>query len=94
MVIFRILASLLLAAGLMLLGADALTWLESGEAAFSGGRSGEHVLDLLMSQEGYTNGLLENSGAGGILQPIVEAPAWAPTGILGLLLAILFRRRD
>lgn len=79
----------------MLLGADALTSLESGEPTM---RSLASVLDLI--SPGSAGGLSAwSTGAlPGAATPAVNAalnaPAWVPLGILGLILALIFRARD
>ena len=95
MIIFRVISLVIIAAALMLLGADALTSLETGETTM---RSLAEVLDLL--SPGSAGGLSAwSTGAlPGAVAPAVTAalaaPAWVPLGILGLILALIFRARD
>ncbi len=78
----------------MLLGADALTSLETSEPTM---RSLASVLDLL--SPGSAGGLSAWS-AGALpaaatpVNAALGAPAWVPLGILGLILALIFRARD
>lgn len=87
--IFRLVAMLLLAVGLMLAGADIMGMLEGGDAAM---RSVSGVWGTL-----HPGSLETLSAEGGPLAGsagmVLDWPAFALTGGLGLVLAILFRAR-
>ena len=94
MIIFRIISLLLIAVALMFLGHDAISWLEAG---------GDFAPTSLSSAADIFLG--EGTGAGWVaaapeaiqnpgVQTIMNAPSWASLGVVGLVLAILFRRRD
>jgi len=94
MFIFRVLSLVVIAAALMLLGADALSSLESGEMHM---RSFSEALDLVNpGLAGSFQAWSENtlSFASPVLPGLMSAPAWIPVGIIGLVLAFLFRIRD
>jgi hypothetical protein len=95
MVLFRIISLVLIAAALMLLGADALTWLETGGENFTP-RTLTQVTDLIMGDgtaAGWVAMSPEAVQSPGV-QTVFDAPSWAGLGGLGLILALLFRRRD
>ncbi len=94
MIIFRIISLLLIAIALMFLGHDAISWLQAG---------GDFAPTSLSSAVDIFFG--EGTGAGWVagapeavqnpgVQNLMDAPSWASLGIVGLLLALLFRRRD
>lgn len=87
--IFRLVAMLLLAVGLMLAGADLMGMLEGGDAAM---RSVSGVWGTL-----HPGSLETMTAEGGVMAGpaamILDWPAFALTGGLGLVLAILFRAR-
>ncbi|MFP3944916.1 MAG: hypothetical protein ACLFWF_13550 [Alphaproteobacteria bacterium] len=93
MVFFRVIAQLLIAASLMLLGADAVVSLESGEISM---RTISEFSQLLTI--GDLTGMLEQSysmseGPKKLLLSIVGAPAWAVLGLIGMLMAWIFADR-
>ena len=95
MILFRIISLIVIAAALMLLGADALTSIEGGSVSM---RSLADVLDLVNA--GSAGGLSSWSQGAlpGAIMPVIGAalgaPAWVPLGVLGLILALIFRVRD
>jgi hypothetical protein len=95
MAVLRFIAFLLIVAGLMLLGADVVSMLETGEPKM---RSIALVWDLFAQggAEAFTTWASTSFPA-----PLPEGfatllawPAWAVAGVLGVLLAVLFRQRD
>ena len=95
MAVFRFIAFLLIVAALMLLGADVVSMLESGEPRL---RSIEAIWNMLAA-----------GGADAIkvwaptalpaplpegLATLLSWPAWAVLGVIGVLLAVLFRQRE
>lgn len=78
----------------MLLGADALTSLENGGMSL---RSTEEVLGLVGQDPAAISTLLSSGAlevAAPAVGPLMAAPAWVPLGVLGLILALIFRVRD
>ena len=95
MAVLRFTAFLLIVAGLMLLGADVVSMLETGEPKM---RSISLVWDLF-AQGGAE--AFNAWAATAFPAPLPEGfatllawPAWAVAGVLGVLLALLFRQRD
>ena len=95
MAALRFIAFLLIVTGLMLLGADVVSMLETGEPKM---RSIALVWDLFAtgSAEAFSTW-----AATAFPAPLPEGfatllswPAWAVTGVLGVLLALLFRQND
>ncbi len=89
MAIFRFIALILLAAGLMLAGADIFTTLEGGAYA---ARSMGGVWGTIAGATGIPGP--DSLGSEGIVGMIMGWPAYAILGGIGLVLALLFRRRD
>ena len=94
MILFRIISLVIIAAALMVLGADALTSVEGGSVAM---HSLAEVLDL--ASEGSAGALSSwSQGALPVATPavgmVLGAPAWIPLGVLGMFLALIFRVRD
>ena len=95
MVIFRILGLILVVAALMLLGADGIASLEAGELTL---RTASEIWTLLhaSSLEAF------NAWAAGlpafvqdpIVSTVLSIPAWVTLGVLGLLIALIFRKRN
>ncbi len=95
MVIFRILGLILVVFALMALGADGIQSLEAGELSL---RTTTELWTLLnpATLEGFNTWV---AGLPGFVQdPIVSfllsIPVWVTLGVLGLLIAFLFRKRD
>ncbi|MBV1887480.1 MAG: hypothetical protein KUG61_10385 [Parvibaculaceae bacterium] len=95
MVIFRILGLILVVFALMALGADGIQSLEAGELSL---RSTTELWTLLnaASLEAFSAWV---AGLPAFVQdPIVSSllsiPVWVTLGVLGLLIAFLFRKRD
>lgn len=93
MVFFRVIAQLLIAASLMLLGADAVVSLEGGEIRM---RTISELSQLLtigdltaMLQQSYNM----SDGPKDLLLTLVGAPAWAVLGLLGMVMAWIFADR-
>jgi hypothetical protein len=93
MIIFRVLSLVIIASSLMLLGADALNSLESGSMTL---KSTAEVLGLIGQDPAAFQTLL-SSGSLEVAAPVVAqtmtAPAWVPLGVIGLVLALIFRER-
>ena len=95
MAVFRFVAFLLIVAALMLLGADVVSMLESGEPKM---RSIEIVWGLFAAGgadafKTWTQGALPAPLPEGVAT-LLTWPAWAVLGVTGVLLAVLFRQRD
>lgn len=95
-VAFRLLSLLLIAIGLMLLGADLITTLEHGGVVTI--RSLDHVWTALShdSIDGVKSWLQHRAP-----QPVTHGiesflatPGWAVFGVLGVILAFIFGRRS
>ena len=78
----------------MLLGADALSSLESGEVTM---RSLTAALDLVRPGIAGSVQTFSENGLPNFVSPVVSTvmalPGWIPVGVLGLLLAFIFRIR-
>ncbi|WOI53102.1 hypothetical protein [Parvularcula sp. LCG005] len=83
MAIFRIVAWLLVAVALMLLGADGISTLEAGEPVV---RTTAEILSLL--------GLQMTPPESGVMKFVLEAPMWMFFGIVGIVLTLIFRPID
>lgn len=90
MVIFRFIALVFLAVALMILGADIVKTLQN-DGALAPHSIGE--LWSLFHQASYDS-FIESAPGGAIMTTVLKAPGFAVFGILGLILAFLFRRRD
>lgn len=93
MVFFRVIAQLLIAGSVMLLGADAVVSLESGEIRM---RTISELSQLLtigdltdMLKSAYNLG----EGPRSLFLSVVGAPAWAVLGLVGILMAWIFADR-
>lgn len=87
MAAFRILAWILVAIAIALLGADGVTSLESGEPVL---RSTEMVLSLF----GIDGAALVENSPGGVSQAIgtiMGLPLWGVIGIIGVVMTLIFR---
>jgi hypothetical protein len=87
MVILRLLSYLLIAATLMLLGYDAITWLQAS--------GGEHhlfslakLIETLVGTDKYAS---MSGGWPDVVKTALAWPAWAYTGVLGLIFAFVSR---
>jgi hypothetical protein len=83
MVILRLLSYILIAATLMLLGYDAVNWLQASGAPHS-----------LYSMGAFINTIAGSDVTGGlpsVLQTVLAWPSWAITGVIGLILAFVSR---
>lgn len=92
MVIFRLISLILVAAALMLLGYDALNWINPKAGATHALTSLNEVFVLL----GNTNPSAEGGFAAGwpeAAKMVLSWPAWAVLGVVGLIFAVVFRRR-
>jgi cytochrome bd-type quinol oxidase subunit 2 len=95
MAVFRFVAFLLIVAALMLLGADVVSMLESGEPRM---RSIEIIWALFATGgadafKAWATASLPGPLPEGVAT-LLSWPAWAVLGVTGVLLAILFRQRD
>jgi len=87
MAAFRILAWILVAIAIALLGADGVSSLESGEPVM---RSTEMVLSLF----GVDGAALTENSPGGVSQvigTIMGLPLWGVIGIIGVVMTLIFR---
>jgi len=96
MIIFRLIGLIFIAAALMVLGADGIQTLEAGEVKI---RSLGELWTLLHSASLEST----NAWAAEALPPMVADPgltslmtfpSWAVFGVIGIIIAFLFRRRD
>jgi len=95
MAVFRFIAFLLIVVALMLLGADVVSMLESGEPRL---RSLEIVWALFATGgaeafKAWASTTLPGPLPEGVAT-LLSWPAWAVLGVTGVLLAILFRQRE
>ena len=95
MVIFRILGLILVVFALMALGADGIQSLEAGELSLRSTTALWTLIDAtsLEAFNTWVAGLpafVQNP----ILRFLLYIPVWVTLGILGLLIAFLFRKRD
>ena len=96
MIVFRIIGLVFVAAALMALGSDGLRSLESGEVQI---RSFGELWGLLNqgSLDSF-NGWAQNTLPGIVVDPgiaaIMNFPAWGVLGVIGILIAFLFRQRS
>ncbi|HEY5048944.1 MAG TPA: hypothetical protein VII49_13095 [Rhizomicrobium sp.] len=94
-VVLRFISLVLVGIGLMLLGADLVTSLERHGAISV--RSLEQVWTLTsQSSAAAFHAWAERSlpsSVSGWIGAVLALPAWAPTGVLGVVLAFLFGRR-
>ncbi|GAK45343.1 conserved protein [Tepidicaulis marinus] len=96
MIVFRLIGLIFIAIALMLLGADGIQTLESGEVSI---RSLSEVWTLLhpSSMESFmawSGETLPPVAQDPVLSTIMGAPSWASFGVIGIIIALLFRRRD
>jgi cytochrome bd-type quinol oxidase subunit 2 len=96
MAIFRFIALVLIVLGLMLLGADVVTMLESGGEPRL--RSLADVWSLftasgVASFQAWIANILPAPVPDGVAT-ILSLPAFAVFGVIGVILAVLFRERD
>ncbi len=90
MAAFRIIAWVLVAIAIALLGADGVSSLEAGEPVM---RSTEMVLSLF----GLDGAALVSNSPGGVSQAIgtiMGLPLWGVLGIIGVVLTLIFRPMD
>lgn len=90
MAAFRILAWVLVAVAIALLGADGVSSLETGEPVM---RSTEFVLSLI----GVDGAALAENSPGGVSQAIgtiMSLPLWGVIGIVGVVMTLIFRPID
>ena len=96
MILFRFIALILIVLGLMFLGADVVTMLESGKEPVL--RTLENVWGLftatgVQSFKFWLAGLVP-APVNEALAAILSLPAFAVLGVSGVFLAIVFRERD
>jgi len=96
MIIFRLVGLIFIAAALMVLGADGIQTLEAGEVKI---RSLGELWGLLhQASLDSTNAMVAESLPGFLADPgfssLLTFPSWAVLGVIGILIAFLFRRRD
>ena len=83
MVILRLLSYILIAATLMLLGYDAINWLQTTGAP--------HKLYSLGAFISNIAGSDVTAGLPAFAQMVLAWPSWAVTGVIGLILAFVSR---
>lgn len=71
----------------MLLGYDAFSWLQNPEHTLLSVRGAMELFQSPEQVEGLVGGL-------GPATMVLAWPSWAVLGVIGLILALLFRRRD
>ena len=96
MALFRFIALILIVLGLMLLGADVVTMLESGKEPTL--RTLENVWSLftatgVASFKAWFAGMVPSPVMDGF-NAILSLPAFVVFGVTGIIVAILFRERD
>ena len=100
MIVFRLLGLILIAGALMVFGADALRSLESGEVGIN---SFAQVWALLDERLGAASLDGFKAWAEATLPPaawdpgvvsVLGYPAWAVLGVLGIIIALIFRPRN
>ncbi|MEQ9520379.1 MAG: hypothetical protein RLN89_13170 [Parvibaculum sp.] len=96
MIIFRLIGLIFIAAALMVLGADGIQTLEAGEIKI---RSLSELWGLLHpatleATNTWAAASLPGFLADPVLSSILSFPSWAVFGVIGILIAFLFRRRD
>ncbi len=96
MILFRFIALILIVLGLMFLGADVVTMLESGKEPVL--RTVENVWGLftatgVQSFKFWFAGLVPVP-VNEALAAILSLPAFAVLGVTGVFLAVVFRERD
>ncbi len=96
MILFRLIALLLIVMALMVLGYDVLTSLGSPDGAFTlTGITGFWAIVHAPSLAGFSDFIANTAPdfAKGIIETVMTWPAVAVLGGLGVVLAVLFRRR-
>ena len=96
MAVFRFIALVLIVLGLMLLGADVVTMLETGAEPRL--RSIENVWALFSASgveafKVWIAEIIPSPGSDGVFA-LLSLPAFAVFGTVGVILAVLFRERD
>ncbi|NWG47037.1 MAG: hypothetical protein HXY25_10900 [Alphaproteobacteria bacterium] len=95
MIVFRVLALILIALALMLLGADALNSLESRAVTLR--ETAELWAMIHAGSLDWVEGWIAGDAPAWAAVPIdfiLKVPAWAVTGVLGVLFALLFGRGE
>ncbi|MEO0398431.1 MAG: hypothetical protein AAF224_03285 [Pseudomonadota bacterium] len=90
MAIFRLLAWILVALGIALLGADAISSLESGVPVI---RTTADML-ALGGVDASAAAATAPSGVANVLETVLGLPLWAVLGLIGLVLTLVFRPID
>ncbi len=96
MVLFRFIALIMIVLGLMLLGADVVTMLESGKEPVL--RTLENVWAMFTatgvdSFKAWFAAMVPAAVMQGFMS-VLALPAFAVFGVTGVLLAVIFRERD
>lgn len=87
MAAFRFIAWVMVAIAIALLGADAVSSLETGEPVM---RSTQTVLEMI----GINGAAITESSPGGVSQAIgtvMGLPLWGVVGVIGIVLTLIFR---
>ena len=90
MAIFRLLAWILVALGIALLGADAISSLESGEPVI---RTTAEML-ALGGLDAYAAAEAAPKGVADAMTTVLQLPLWAVLGLIGIILTLIFRPID
>jgi len=86
--IFRLLSWIFVAIGLMLVGADIMSWLETGEITI---RTTAEVMNLVGIGVSADVG---DGAAAKVANFILNVPLWALVGGLGIIMTLIFRPLD
>jgi hypothetical protein len=89
MVIFRLIALILVVVALLFLGYDAIVWLQNGETF-----SLTSLTDFINIVTQRDPAWAPPDGWPGPVKTLMGWPSWAVIGVVGLVLALIFRRRD
>lgn len=99
MVIFRLIGLVLIAAALMVFGADVLRSLETGEVSINSFAEVWALLDERLGAasldgfKGWAEATLPAAAWDPGVVSVLSYPAWAVLGVLGIIVALIFRPR-
>lgn len=100
MVIFRLIGLVLIAGALMVFGADVLRSLESGEVGINSFAQVWALLDerlgmtTLEGFKAWAEATLPAAAWDPGVVSVLSYPAWAVLGVLGIIIALIFRPRN
>jgi hypothetical protein len=92
MVIFRLIALILVVVALLLLGYDALRWLQNGEGFVL--TSLTDFINIVAQYGAEDTKWAPPESWPDFVKTAMGWPSWAVIGVVGLVLALIFRRRD